>query len=174
MNIKVAPIKWTIALSCIVLLSSFTLFPKPKHKDVYAYGVAADFSDSTVYFTVIQKLDSVKLTGEGFLPERQQYSYQLKYHLENQGLKHRTCMIFFDTDKSKLAKKQNKLMERYLESHTQVKLIDLKTFQFIKPEPSEPVKTSAQPQPKRKPKDHPKGRPNGGPADGPMGGHPRM
>lgn len=173
MNIKVAPIKWTIALSCIVLLSSFTLFPKPKHKDVYAYGVAADFSDSTVYFTVIQKLDSVKLTGERFLPERQQYSYQLKYHLENQGLKHRTCMIFFDTDKSKLAKKQNKLMERYLESHTQVKLLDIKTFHFITPEPSEPVKTSVQPQPKRKPKDHPKGKP-GGPAGGPMGGHPRM
>ena len=176
MNIKVTSIQWAMATACVILLSSFTLFPKKEVKNVYAYGVAASFTDSTVYFTAIQQLDSVTLTKEGFLPERQQYSYQLKYHLENQGLMHRTCMVFFNTDKDKLTKKQSKLMERYLEDHIQVKLIELESFHFLKPEPSEPVEYKEAPKPKGKPEgrpDGPKGR--GGPGGGRGGnGRPGM
>lgn len=164
MNKKVTSIQWAIATACIILFSSFTLFPKKEAKDVYAYGVAASFTDSTVYFTAIQKLDSVTLTKEGFLPERQQYSYQLKYHLENQGLMHRTCMVFFGTDKDKLAKKQSKLMERYLEDHILVKLIELDSFHFLKPESSEPVEITEQP--KRKPEGGPEGKRRGGRKNG--------
>lgn len=171
MNKKVTSIQWAIAAACIVLFSSFTLFPKKEVKNVYAYGVAASFTDSTVYFTAIQKLDSVTLTKEGFLPERQQYSYQLKYHLENQGLMNRTCMVFFGTDKDKLEKKQSKLMERYLKDHILVKLIETETFHFLKPEPSEPVEYTEPEKPKRKPEGRPEGkRDRGGRGGGRNGG----
>ncbi len=165
MNKKVTSIQWAIATACIILFSSFTLFPKKEAKDVYAYGVATSFTDSIVYFTAIQKLDSVTLTNKGFLPERQQYSYQLKYHLENQGLMHRTCMVFFGTDKDKLAKKQSKLMERYLEKHILVKLIETDTFHFFKPESSEPIEQVEAPKEKQKPGGRPEGKPRGGHKD---------
>ncbi len=53
------------------------LFAK-KSKDVYIAGVSASFTDSLVYFTDIQLLDSVMLDAEHMLPDRSQYSTQLK------------------------------------------------------------------------------------------------
>ena len=41
------------------LCSAFTM--KDKEKAVYAFGVAASFNDSIVYYTDIQVLDSVEL-----------------------------------------------------------------------------------------------------------------
>lgn len=50
------------------LCSAFTM--KDKEKAVYAFGVAASFNDSIVYYTDIQVLDSVELDKNGFLPKR--------------------------------------------------------------------------------------------------------
>ena len=62
------------------LCSAFTM--KDKEKVVYAFGVAASFNDSIVYYTDIQVLDSVELDKNGFLPKRDLYTYQLKNYLE--------------------------------------------------------------------------------------------
>ena len=62
------------------LCSAFTM--KDKEKAVYAFGVAASFNDSIVYYTDIQVLDSVELDKNGFLPKRDLYTYQLKNYLE--------------------------------------------------------------------------------------------
>ena len=79
-----------VALFVVLLCSSFTLGKgKGKNKDVYMAGVSASFSDSLIFFTDIQLVDSVELDKDKLLPERQQYSTQLKRFLEGQGMKNR-------------------------------------------------------------------------------------
>ena len=74
------------------LCSAFTM--KDKEKAVYAFGVAASFNDSIVYYTDIQVLDSVELDKNGFLPKRDLYTYQLKNYLEyNLKKPDYTCLL---------------------------------------------------------------------------------
>ena len=85
------------------LCSAFTM--KDKGKAVYAFGVAASFNDSIVYYTDIQVLDSIELDKNGFLPKRDLYTYQLKNYLEyNLKKPDYTCMIYFSENKKKLEK----------------------------------------------------------------------
>ena len=105
-----------VALFVVLLCSSFTLGKgKGKNKDVYMAGVSASFSDSLIFFTDIQLVDSVELDKDKLLPERQQYSTQLKRFLEGQGMKNRTCFIYFDTNRKKLEKAIRKMKEEYQE-----------------------------------------------------------
>jgi hypothetical protein len=100
----------------VLLCSSFTLGKgKGKNKDVYMAGVSASFSDSLIFFTDIQLVDSVELDKDKLLPERQQYSSQLKRFLEGQGMKNRTCFIYFNTNRKKLEKAIRKMKEEYQE-----------------------------------------------------------
>ena len=69
-----------MALMALMLCSAFTLKEK-KGEGVFLFGIAASFNDSVVYFTPIQRVDSVKLEN-GFLPKRAQYAYQLKNQIE--------------------------------------------------------------------------------------------
>ena len=104
------------ALFVVLLCSSFTLGKgKGKNKDVYMAGVSASFSDSLIFFTDIQLVDSVELDKDKLLPERQQYSSQLKRFLEGQGMKNRTCFIYFNTNRKKLEKAIRKMKEEYQE-----------------------------------------------------------
>lgn len=88
---------------------------KDKNKyGVYMAGVSASFTDSLVYFTNIQFLDSAQVDGKGFLVGRSQYSVQLKDYIETkEGGKNRTCFIFFNLKKNKLQKELQKLKEKY-------------------------------------------------------------
>ncbi len=88
---------------------------KDKNKyGVYMAGVSASFTDSLVYFTDIQFLDSAQVDGKGFLVGRSQYSVQLKDYIETkEGGKNRTCFIFFNLKKNKLQKELQKLKEKY-------------------------------------------------------------
>ena len=105
-----------VALFVVLLCSSFTLGKgKGKNKNVYMAGVAASFSDSLIFFTDIQLVDSVELDKDKLLPERQQYSTQLKRFLEGQGMKNRTCFIYFNTNRKKLEKAIRKMKEEYQE-----------------------------------------------------------
>ena len=105
-----------VALFVVLLCSSFTLGKgKGKNKDVYMAGVSASFSDSLIFFTDIQLVDSVELDKDKLLPERQQYSTQLKRFLEGQGMKNRPCFIYFNTNRKKLEKAIRKMKEEYQE-----------------------------------------------------------
>ena len=124
-----------IAMAIVVLsCSSFTT--KHKKKQVYAFGVAASFNDSVVYFTEIQPLDSVKLNKYGFLPQRDLYAYQLKNHLEFELKKpDYTCMIYFSENEGKLKKEANKVKGKYTKNKSIVlKAVDSKVFRFTKPQ----------------------------------------
>lgn len=100
-------------LLVLTVCSAFTI--KNNSKGVYMVGVSASFTDSLVYFTDVQFVDSVKLDNQGFLPMRDQYSDQLKSYLEYQkGMKNRTCFIYFDEKKAKLTNEIKKMKDKYL------------------------------------------------------------
>lgn len=109
-----------IRLLCFVFAVSIVvgvMAKKSKDKNkygVYMAGVSASFTDSLVYFTDIQFLDSAQMDGKGFLVGRSQYSVQLKDYLETkEGGKNRTCFMFFNLKKNKLQKELQKLKEKY-------------------------------------------------------------
>lgn len=126
---------------CFFLLSVLTVSAfckKPKDKNtygVYLAGVSASFTDSLVYFTDVQLVDSAALDSKGLLVGRSQYSLQLKDYLEQyQNGKNRTCFMFFNTKKRKLEKEISKLKQKYQKGNALV-LKDLgDSFRFEKAE----------------------------------------
>lgn len=130
---KYVKILFAVAL-VFTLCTAFTL--KEGHKPVYAFGVSASFTDTLVYYTEIQVLDSVTLDKNGFLPKRDLYSYQLKNYLElEKGLPNRTCMIYFSENNKKLSKEAVKVMNKYKKNKSVVlQKINTGDFKFSKPE----------------------------------------
>ena len=130
---KYVKILFAVAL-VLTLCTAFTL--KGGHKPVYAFGVSASFTDTLVYYTEIQVLDSISLDKNGFLPKRDLYSYQLKNYLElEKGLPNRTCMIYFSENKKKLSKEAVKVMNKYKKNKSVVlQKINTGDFKFSKPE----------------------------------------
>lgn len=128
---KYVKIVFAVAL-VFTLCSAFTM---GGHKPVYAFGIAASFNDSVVYYTEIQQLDSVSLDKNGFLPKRDLYSYQLKNHVEYDLKKpDYTCMIYFSGSKSKLEKEAAKVKAKYKKSTLKLEAINPASFTFKKPE----------------------------------------
>lgn len=109
---------------------------KDKNKyGVYMAGVSASFTDSLVYFTDVQYLDSAVVDNKGFLVGRSQYSVQLKDYLEaKEGVKNRTCFMFFNVKKNKLQKELLKLKEKYGKGNTLVLKSVNPEFKFEKAE----------------------------------------
>nr|WP_325287719.1 hypothetical protein [uncultured Bacteroides sp.] len=124
-----------VALTFLVC-SAFTMKKdKDKEKPVYVFGVAASFSDTLVYYTDIQLLDSVVLDKSGFLPQRDMYSYQLKNHLEYKlGKQNYTCIIYFSDNKKKLEKEASKVKSGYQKGKQTLLGIEPSEFKFEKPE----------------------------------------
>lgn len=126
-------------LLCFLLIASLVIpvlakSPKDKNKyGVYIAGVSASFSDSLVYFTDIQYVDSASLSDNGLLIGRAQYSIQLKEYLEQkENGKNRTCFVYYNKKKKNLQKEINKLKEKYQKGNTLV-LIDVNPeFKFEK------------------------------------------
>ena len=116
-----------------MVCSAFSLKGKKQESGMYMAGVSASFTDSLIYFTEIQYLDSVLLDKAKLLPMRVQYSEQLEDYLENNlGLKDRTCFIYFDYKKEKVEKSIKKMKAKYLKD-CKVVLKELGTeFKFTK------------------------------------------
>lgn len=131
-SMKYLRILLAVALA-FVLCSAFSL--KEKEKNVYAFGVAASFNDTIVYYTEIQLLDSVKLDKRGFLPHREMYSYQLKNYLEYELQKpDYVTMIYFSENKNKLQKEATKVKGKYVKGNLKLQAIAPADFSFTKPE----------------------------------------
>lgn len=106
---------------------------KDKELPVYIWGASISFSDSVVYFTEIQLLDSVFLEN-GFLPHRQYYSYELKDYMNFQeNMPGRISMIYFDEKRSKLEKKEQKIKKRLIEKEGKTVRYLGDKFKFVKP-----------------------------------------
>jgi hypothetical protein len=127
---KFARTGWAILFS-FVFLSAFSL--KKEKEEVYIWGISASFTDTIVYYTDIQLVDSVKLDKHGFLPKREVYSYQLKNYLENEkGISNRVCMIYFSKRKKDLEKEATKLLNKYKKhTNTTLQQIGVSEFRFV-------------------------------------------
>ena len=98
-----------------MVCSAFSLKGKKQESGMYMAGVSASFTDSLIYFTDVQFVDSVVLDKNKLLPLRELYSEQLEDYLENNlGMKNRTCFIYFDVKKAKVEKEIKKMKEKYL------------------------------------------------------------
>lgn len=101
-------------LMVFLVCSAFSLKSKNKSKGMYIVGVSASFTDSLIYFTDIQFMDSVELDKNELLPMRGQYSDQLETYLEQVlGVQNRTCFIYFNEKKEKVEKTIKKMKEKY-------------------------------------------------------------
>lgn len=123
------------ALLLVFIMCSAFSMKKKDDKQVYIAGVSASFKDSLVYFTDIQLVDSFILDKNKMLPQRQQYSYQLKTYLESKlGQSNRTCFIYFDSNKTKLEKSIKKMKDKYQKSGKSIiRQVDSE-FKFTKAE----------------------------------------
>lgn len=103
-----------IVASLFIVLAVCTASTMENKKGMYMVGVSASFTDSLIYFTDIQFLDSVELGKDKLLPMRGQYSDQLDSYLEQvKGMENRTCFIYFDEKKDKVEKTIKKMKEKY-------------------------------------------------------------
>lgn len=108
-----------LALVALLLFSGFKanqMEAKTRiEPEMYVFGFSASFTDSIVYFTDIQKLDSAWYdTKTKFLLGRDNYSYQFRDYLKNsQNMPYRTCIVMFATSKKKADKKFQKLKKVY-------------------------------------------------------------
>ena len=99
---------------------------------IYAFGFAASFNDSTVYFTEIHEVDSVWINEKNkFLLNRSDYSYQLKSYFDAKGMPHRTCIISYELKRKDLEKRYEKMKAKYLKKgNYRIEYIDPKDFRF--------------------------------------------
>lgn len=125
-----------LALMLMFIVCTGFIGKKQKEKEVYLFGVAASFSDTLIYYTDIQLLDSVKLDKNGFLNRRDVYSNQLKEYIQYQmAHDNYTCMIYFSDNKEKLQKRQTKIVKGYEKNEgLSVNHIPTSDFKFKKPE----------------------------------------
>lgn len=101
-----------------VALTVTTLTVTARTKKVprmYMFGMAASFTDSLVHFTGVQIVDSACIdTKSKFLWGSEFYSNQLRTYLDQQlHMPHRTCIIYYNEDRTKLEKKYLKMRQLY-------------------------------------------------------------
>ena len=128
-------VKILFAIALVFTLCSAFSIKKGSHKPVYAFGVSASFTDTVVYYTDIQLIDSVHLDKNGFLPHRELYSYQFKNFLElDMNQPNRTCMIYFSDSKKKLDKEALKILGKYKKNKAvALQKIDPEKFRYRVP-----------------------------------------
>ncbi len=125
----------TLLLMVFTLCSAFTFLKKGKKtQQVYVMGVSFSFKDSVFYMTDIQRIDSVKLTKEKFLPDREEYSSQLRGYLEEKdGDRNHTCITYFSAKREDLQKKATALMKKHEGVYPTV-IIGSDVFKYERPE----------------------------------------
>ena len=103
---------------------------------VYLFGVSQMLTDSIVYATSINQIDSIDLDRKTrTLPNRSEFSLQLKEYLEGQvGLHKQTACVFFSTSRKKLNKQYYKIKKRYLDDkEKRIIIVDDRYFKFRHP-----------------------------------------
>lgn len=106
--------KLRVYLAMAAMLIPALAFAVQKHTPGYICGFATSFNDSTVYFTDIQYMDSTYTDSKtGFLYSRDNYSYQLRGHMQKNGVANPTCITFFSKKRKDVEKKYAALKKRY-------------------------------------------------------------
>ncbi|MCD8297565.1 MAG: hypothetical protein LUC88_08330 [Prevotella sp.] len=107
---------FTVAIALIMATCFTELQSKERYvpNKAYIFGFATSFTDSTIYITEIQQMDSLWIENKTFMLDRDNYSYQLKNYLDKQGQQHRTCMMFFAIKRKDIDKKYEKIKKKYV------------------------------------------------------------
>lgn len=103
---------------------------------VYIFGVTMQLTDSIVYITSINEVDSIDLDKKTkFLPFRSEFSLQLKEYMEGKlQAQHQTSCVYYSPNRKKIARKFYKIKKRYLDNaYTRVVMLDDKQFKFKHP-----------------------------------------
>lgn len=103
---------------------------------VYIFGVCQQLTDSMVYITSVQEVDSIDLERKTkFLPFRSEFSLQLKEYMEGTlQRRYQTACVFYSPKRKKISKKYYKIKKRYLDnSYTRVVMLDDTRFHFKHP-----------------------------------------
>lgn len=128
-----------------LFVSCYAMAEKTIVTSGYGFGISASFKDSLVYFTEIQPIDSLYMsTKTKFILGRDYYSLQLKNYVETiNNDAHRTCVFIYDTNKKKLEKRYNKLLNKYKSGEFLVKTIDTASFKFTSVDMSDSMEKPA-------------------------------
>lgn len=133
----------TLFLLMVATLACAKKKPKAESVDygkgsgtVYLFGVSQMLTDSVVYITSINQIDSIDLDKKTrTLPNRSEFSLQLKEYLEGQvGLHKQTACVFYAVNRKKLNKQYYKVKKRYLDDKDKkIIIVDDKFFKFRHP-----------------------------------------
>lgn len=128
---------WVAAMLVVTLLAMAKQKPSQYGRGtgkVYLFGVSQQLTDSVVYVTFINEVDSFDLAKKTkFLPFRSEFSLQLKEYMEGTLKRdHQTTVVFFSTSRKKLSKKYYKIKKRYLDN-PYTKIVPIDGFQFRHP-----------------------------------------
>ena len=110
---------WKFSLPLITMMMIGTLKTSAESAlatKAYMFGFIANFTDSVVYFTDIQTVDSVWYDKKTkFLLSRSGYSGQLREYFTNKMNKpHSTCIVVFSLKRKDAEKKFVKLRKKYI------------------------------------------------------------
>ena len=124
--------KFLVSLFLVLMVCTASTLEDNK-KGMYIVGVSASFTDSLIYFTDVQFVDSVTLNSEKLLPNRSQYSEQLEDYLKmREGGKNRTCFIYYNKKKASLEKMVKKMKEKYQKDGKSILMETGSDFKFTK------------------------------------------
>lgn len=115
-----------------VIPSEAKVVTKPKG---YLFGFIANFSDSVIYLTDIQEVDSIMYDSKNkFLIGRSEYASQLRsYFSEQLNLPHRTCVVSFGLTRKEIEKKYMKIKKLYTQKNAgkyDVRYVNENQFKF--------------------------------------------
>ncbi len=161
-----------LTMACCIAMFCGTQDATAKNKmvpKVYAFGVSTSFNDSTVYITDIQDIDSAWIDSKtNFLKNREDYSYQMNSYFDDLGQKHRTCVIFCELKRQKLAKKFERVKKKYMgKEDINVKYLADKDFHFTTITPDEEYEEETVAPPKPEKPEKPQGKQPPMPGKGP-------
>lgn len=133
----------TYLLGAAMMLAMQVVSAADRMQTVYIYGFAASFNDSTVYFTEVQQLDSAFVDSKTkFLYSRNNYSYQLRDYLAQNGFANATCITSFALTRKEAEKKYLALRKKYIDGKNYtIKYLKEADFRFLPIKAQETVPT---------------------------------
>ena len=138
--------RYTLLMMIMVTFTATKTSAKPiVTPKAYMFGFIANFSDSLVYFTDIQTVDSVWYDHKTkFLMDRSTYSNQLRQYFANTlNMPHRTCIVVFALTRKEIEKKYLKLKKQYTGKYANrydVRTLNENEFHFSPVNPNEEEK----------------------------------
>ena len=138
--------RYTLLMMIMVTITATKTSAKPiVTPKAYMFGFIANFSDSLVYFTDIQTVDSVWYDHKTkFLMDRSTYSNQLRQYFANTlNMPHRTCIVVFALTRKEIEKKYLKLKKQYTGKYANrydVRTLNENEFHFSPVKPNEEEK----------------------------------